>query len=143
MLPLYTDVGWLVSYELFKPGVCGEDLENSLLLMFKKIKDEISFPEFMDFVNIVGVYKGKGEKMDLNNERGIFIVNTLKSIFMKVVWSDVYEILFKNMSFSNIGGRRNKNIRNHVFILNGIINEVINGKAKAIDIEIIDYRQCF
>ena len=30
-----------------------------------------------------------------------------------------------------------------MFILNGIINEVINGKAKAIDIEIIDYRQCF
>ena len=30
-----------------------------------------------------------------------------------------------------------------MFIINGIINEVINGKAEAIDIEIIDYRQCF
>ena len=62
---------------------------------------------------------------------------------MKMVWSDVYEILDKNMSDSNIDGRRNKNIRNHVFIINGIINEVINGKGEAIDIEIIDYRQCF
>ena len=34
--------------ELFKPGVCGEDLEKSLLLMFKKIKAEVSFPEFME-----------------------------------------------------------------------------------------------
>ena len=62
---------------------------------------------------------------------------------MKMIWSDVYKILDKNMSDSNVGGRRNKNIRNHVFIINGIINEVINGKAEAIDIEIIDYRQCF
>ena len=47
------------------------------------------------------------------------------------------------MSDSNVGGRRDKNIRNHVFVVNGNINEVINGKAKPIDIEIIDYRQCF
>ena len=47
------------------------------------------------------------------------------------------------MSDSNVGGRRDKNIQNHVFVVNGIINEVINGKAKPIDIEIIDYRQCF
>ena len=60
-----------------------------------------------------------------------------------MVWSDVYPILDKNMSDSNVGGHRNKNIRNHLFVVNGIINEVINGKAKLIDIEIIDYRQCF
>ena len=111
--------------------------------MFNKIKEEVSFPEFMKFVNIVGIYKGKGEKMDLKSERGIFIVNVIKSIFMKMVWSEVYEILDLNMSDSNIGGRQKKNIRNHVFIINGIDNDVINGKAKPIDIEIIDYQQCF
>ena len=42
--------------EIFKPGVAGVDLENSLLKMFEKIKHEISFPEFMQFVNIVCVY---------------------------------------------------------------------------------------
>ena len=52
--------------ELFKSGVGGTDIENSLLLMFKKIKEEISFPEFMEFVNIIGIYKGKGSKMDLS-----------------------------------------------------------------------------
>ena len=129
--------------DLFKPGVCGSDLEKSLLSMFMRIKEEIIFPEFMEFVNILGIYKGKGSKMDLKNDRGIFLVNTLKGILMKMVWNDVYIILDSNMSDSNIGGRKNKNIRNHVFMINGIINEVINGKAKSIDIEIIDYRQCF
>ena len=47
------------------------------------------------------------------------------------------------MSDSIVGGRRGRNIRNHLFVVNGIINDVINGKAESIDIEIIDYRQCF
>ena len=81
--------------------------------------------------------------MDLQNDRGIFIVNVLKSIFMKMVWGDVYDTLDSNMSDSNVGGRRKKNIRNHLFIINGIVNDVINGKGEPIDMEVIDYRQCF
>ena len=46
------------------------------------------------------------------------------------------------MSDSNIVARRRKNIRNHIFILNGIINEAIKNK-KSVDIGILDYRQCF
>ena len=97
----------------------------------------------MKRMDIDCIHKGKGNKMDIQNDRGIFIVNVIKSIFMKVVWSEVYDTLDKNMSDSNVGGRKDKNIKNHVFIINGIINDVINGKAEPIDIEIIDYRQCF
>ena len=129
--------------EIFKPGVGGADLVDSMLSLFLSIKKQISFPEFMQFVNIVCIYKGKGDKMDLQNDRGIFIVNVLKSIFMKNVWNSVYEILDQNMSDSNVGGRRNKSIRNHIFIINGIINDVLNGRRDPVDIEIIDYRQCF
>ena len=60
-----------------------------------------------------------------------------------MVWSDIYDKLDENMSDSNIGGRKNKSIRNHILIVHGIINQVISGKAAPIDIEIIDYRQCF
>jgi hypothetical protein len=47
------------------------------------------------------------------------------------------------MSDSNIGARKEKNIRNHIFILNGIINEATKDKSKSVDIQILDYRQCF
>jgi endonuclease III-like uncharacterized protein len=47
--------------ELFKQGVIGKDLEDSLLLLLNKVKKEISFPAFMELVNIVAIYKGKGE----------------------------------------------------------------------------------
>ena len=47
------------------------------------------------------------------------------------------------MSDSNIGARKKKNIRNNFFIINGVINEILNNKNKSVDIEIVDYRQCF
>ena len=128
--------------EIFKPGVAGQDLVNSLLLLMNMIKDELKIPSFMELCNIVAIYKGKGGKLDLQNERGIFIVNVFRSILTKLIYQDNYDKIDKNMSDSNIGARRNKNIRNHSFILNGIINDAVQGK-KSVDILIVDYKQCF
>lgn len=48
------------------------------------------------------------------------------------------------MSDSNVGARRNKSIRNHIFVINGIINDVLSSKTKKpIDIQIMDNMQCF
>ena len=46
----------------------------------------------MKRMDIDCIHKGKGNKMDIQNDRGIFIVNVIKSIFMKVVWSEIYVI---------------------------------------------------
>ena len=83
----------------------------------------------MQICNIVAIYKGKGGKLDLQNERGIFIVNVFRSILTKLIYQDNYDKIDKNMSDSNIGARINKNIRNHSFILNGIINDAVQGKS--------------
>ena len=118
------------------------DLQKSLLVMFNRIKIEFTIPELMQLANIVSIYKGKGAKNDLQNDRGIFIMNIFRSIMMKMVYNEEYENIDSNMSDSNIGARRRKNIRNHIFILNGIINEAIKNN-KSVDIGILDYRQCF
>ena len=48
------------------------------------------------------------------------------------------------MSDSNIGARKGKSVRNHIFIINGVIHEVLaNKKANPIDIEVLDLKQCF
>ena len=48
------------------------------------------------------------------------------------------------MSDSNVGARKKKSIRNHIFVINGIICDVLSSKKKnPIDIQIMDYRQCF
>ena len=63
---------------------------------------------------------------------------------MKLIYNEKYKIIDSNMSDSNVGARRNKNIRNHIFVVNGIINDVLSSKKnKPIDIQIKDYKQCF
>ena len=121
--------------EIFKPEVAGQDFQNSLLILLNKVKDELRIPDFMELANIVSIYKGKGEKMDLENDRGIFIVNKFRDILMKLSYQDKYEVVDRSMSDSNVGGRKNKNIRNHIFVVNSVINEVIQNKKKSIDIE--------
>ena len=127
--------------ELFKPGIAGEKLVSSLLIMLNKIKTEITFPEFMELCNIVSIYRG--ERMNLESERGIFIVNIIRSILMKMVYQDKYAIIDSSMSDSNVGARKKKSIRNHLFIVYGIINEAVRNKSKNIDMQIMDYSQCF
>ena len=96
----------------------------------------------MKFTNIHTVYKGKGEKSNLENTRGIFIVNVFRSILLKMVYKYEYENVAPNISESNIGGQKKKRIENNIFILNGIINEAVQKKIN-IDIQILDYTQCF
>ena len=62
---------------------------------------------------------------------------------MKLIYNEEYETIDSNMSDSNIGARKRKNIRNHIFIINGVINDTIQNKKNCVDIQILDYRQCF
>ena len=62
---------------------------------------------------------------------------------MKMLYNKKYPIVDQIMSDSNVGARKSKNIRNHIFVLNGVINEVINNKNLSVGTSILDYRQCF
>ena len=63
---------------------------------------------------------------------------------MKLVYNDKMKILDENMSDSQVGARKNKSIRNHTWILNGVINEVLKKKKnRPIYIQIVDVKQCF
>ena len=70
-------------------------------------------------------------------------MNIFRSIMMKLIYKDEYQTIDESMSDSNIGARKLKNIRNHIFIINGVIKEVLVSKTDPIDIEILDNRQCF
>ena len=130
--------------ELFKPEVIGEDLKLSLLLMVNKIKDQGRVPESLKKANISAIPKKKGSRLDIENERGIFICSVIRSILMRLIYSDKYETIDRNMSDSNVGSRRKKSIRNHLFVLNAILNDVnSSNKKKPIDIQQMDYKQMF
>ena len=130
--------------ELFKPEFIGSDLFMSLFHLLSQVKSQLIIPDFMKYANIQTVPKARSkDKYDLSNKRGIFIVNVFRSILMKLVYDDEYSTIEDNMSDSNIGARKEKSVQNHIFILNGVINEVIRTKNKAVDIQILDYSQCY
>ena len=114
-----------------------------MLKMFNKIKEENYIPEFIRNANVVTIYKGKGEKSKLENERAIYLVTTFGSILMKLIYKDKYTIIDDSMSDSQVEWMKGKNVRNHIWILNGVIRDVLSSKTKIpIDIQIFYYRQC-
>ena len=129
--------------EIFKAGCAGSDLLESLLLLNNGIKDNFHIPEYVLLENITTVYKNKGSRFDMNNDRGIFILTVFKKILDKLIFFDNIEDIDGNMSDSNIGARRNRNIKNHLFIIYGVINSVIKGKEECIDIQIYDLEKAF
>ena len=78
--------GWL--NELFKEGVAGNNLKICMLNLFNRIKFD-----FMRKADVTKIYKGKGEKCDLNNDGGIFIVSIFRSLLMKLIYLDIYAMM--------------------------------------------------
>ena len=130
--------------EIFKPNVAGVDLIKSITLMMNRIKFELYVPKLFRLKNITAIYKNKGSKLELENDRGIFTCTVPNTILQKLILKDNYENIDRNLSDSNVGARKGKNIRNNSFIINGIIQDTLSSKSsKSIDLAILDYRQCF
>jgi hypothetical protein len=54
---------------------------------------------------------------------------------MKMIYKEKYSIIDQSMSDLNIGARKNKNIHNHIFVVNSIFHNVLKKKSnKPIDI---------
>ena len=127
-------------YELYK--YAGNDLKYSLLKFLNLVENTQIYPTILQSSNITSFYKSKGDRANLDNDRGVFIVVKLRSILDKLVYNDNYSIIDKSMSCSNIGARKNRNIRDHLFVINAVINDTFK-KKKSIDIEIMDIAKCF
>ena len=129
--------------ELFKKNVIGDDLKQSLLTMLNSLRSEQLIPISLNYVNVTTVPK-KGSRLLLENERGIFRVPVLRYILMRMIYNDKYPVIDKNMSDCQMGGRKHKGSRNNIFIVNGIIHDVMSSKKKgAVALQIYDYKQMF
>ena len=94
--------------ELLKPNIMGQDLKLATLQLMNGIKKNMFFPDFMELANISSIYKNKGSKFDLENNRGMFILPVLR-VFMNTG-------IQKWMRKCPI----------NIFMIYGIINNVLN-----------------
>ena len=112
-------------------------------MMMNKIKAEMTLPAEMKKANITILHK-KNCRLDLSNWRGIFVTSVLRTILMKLVHERTYKVIEENMSEAQIGARKKKSIRNHLFVIKSIINDVMSSnKKETIDLNIMDFKQMF
>ena len=130
-------------FELFKDGVIGNDLRKSILIMMNIMKNKMKIPECLRKASITILHKNK-DKLDLTNWRGIFVTSVLRAILMKLIYNRTYHIIDQNMSDAQIGARKKKSVRNHLFVLNAILSDVMTSKSKVpVDINVMDFKQMF
>ena len=68
----------------------------------------------------------------------------VRSILDKLIYNDIYTTVDLSMSCSNIGARKHRNIRDHLFVINAIINYTRNSsESHDIDLQIYDVAKCF
>ena len=132
-----------LSNEIFKNNIIGTDLKSSLLIMFNNLKRNGQIPKFFNYANITTVPK-KGSRLILTNERGIFRVSVIRSILMNLIYNSNYPEIDKQISDCQMGGRQEKGCRNNIFVINGIIHDVMNSKkSRPVVLQFYDYSQMF
>ena len=120
--------------EIFMDGYIGQDLKNALLLLMNGIKEHKIIPDFIKLSNITSIYKQNNKsRYDIENDRGIFILTAIRKLLDNLIYNDKFPYIDRGMTDSNIGARKERNIKDHLFILHGIINSVVKGDDDCID----------
>ena len=118
-------------------------MKKSLVMMMNLLKKKGLIARVMNISNITTVPK-KGSRLLLKNERGIFRVAILRFILMRLIYNSKYPVMDKNISDCQMGARKAKGCKNNIFVVNGIIHEVLKSKSmKPVVLQIYDYQQMF
>ena len=129
--------------DIFKDECIGQDLKRALVYFYNIIKKELFIPNFLTWSNITSIYKKSGSKEDMDNQRGIFWLTVFKKILDNLLHCEFYEDIHQQMSDSNIGGRKHKMAKDHLFMLYGMINDVVHGNAPESDVIAVDIEKAF
>ena len=97
----------------------------------------------MELCNVTNLYKNKGEHFLYNSYRGIFRTPVLRNILDKLMYNEEYPEIDSNLSDSNVGGRRNRNVRDNIFVMNAVMNEGKKNPKEPLDINVYDAFKCF
>ena len=63
---------------------------------------------------------------------------------MKLIYNSIIDIIEENISISNIGARKNKSPRDHLYVLYSVIDEVLRGKEGCgVDLVFYDLAQAY
>ena len=106
------------------------------------IKTQQKYPSVMEKCNITSLHKKKS-KRDFDNYRGVFRVQILRSILDKLMYNDSYYTIDSNLTDGNVGARKQRSVRDNIFVISAITNSVRNGTSAPIQVQVMDAIKCF
>ena len=84
--------------ELFQLRNIGDDLKKSVLLLSSNIKEEMHLPSTLRDAYISAIPKNRKNPLQLENQRGIFLVNKVKNIVMKLIYNSTIDEIEENLT---------------------------------------------
>ena len=129
--------------ELFKEEAAGTDLKDAILALMNRIKEEQIYPKCLELCNISSIWKLKGPRNEFTSYRGIFRVSIFRAILDRLIYNDEYPNIDKNLTDSNVGARKTRNVRDNIFVLSAILNANKYRNKDALDLQVYDVEACF
>ena len=120
----------------------GDDLIKSLLILLNGIIKTGEIPEKWKRMKIKSIYKRKGSRNEMKNQRGIFITNIVSKVFERVLLNRNREDIEQSMSPFQCGGRKQRGVTDHLFTLKSMIEEY-KEKKKTLYVFYGDLEKCF
>ena len=130
-------LGWKA--EWIKEG--GEEMVKSLYILFNRIKTENQIPKQWQLTTVKSIHKGGVKENIQENQRGIFLVNTVSKIYESALKIQ-NENKNENMSQMQTAGRKQRSAVDNLIILNSIIENQRQYKNKTY-IFFADAKKCF
>ena len=128
--------------EIFLLDNIGVDLKKSLLLLCNNIKNSMIIPDFMKHIFVTAIPKKLKSPLNLENERFICLVPKIRSVLIKLIYNSIIGVIEDNLTSSNIGARKGRSPRDHLFVLHSVVSETLRGK-EGVDLVFYDVVQCF
>ena len=109
--------------EIFSFKNIGDNLKNSVLVICNNIKNQQIIPDFLLKIFITSIPKKQKSPLNLEFERGIFLVPKLRVVLVKLIFNSIISDIENDLTNSNIGSRKGKSPRDHLFVVHSVINE--------------------
>ena len=112
-----------ITYSMIK--FAGDRLLQCICHHFNTIVNKREIPEDRTELKIKSIYKNKGKKCDLKNQRGLFLSQTTTKLFEKMILNRISKDLDNNISDFQNGARPNRSTSDNLFIMRTALGQYI------------------
>ena len=84
--------------------------------MLNEVKDKLEIPDLMKDVDIVSIPKKNKDVMNIDERRGIYIINIFRNILLKLVYKEKFSVIDENMTDFQVGGHKLTSVKNPYFV---------------------------